>query len=214
MAEKFIVTICRQFGSGGSEIGYRLAEELGVKYYDKNLIVQAAKESGLSEHVMAAEEEKPSGSFLYSMVLAPHAAASHFLNWTEDSLNDRIYKAQANVIRKAAAEESCIFIGRCADSLLWDEPNVYRIFIQADLEDRKERIAKEGNVSLDKAADIIKKKDKTRANYYNFHTNNKWTDLTNYDLCLNVSKIGGIDEAVHLIREMIELRFFNKAEKE
>ena len=112
------------------------------------------------------------------------------------------------MIRKAAAEGSCIFIGRCADYLLWDEPNVYRIFIQADQEDRKERIAKEGNISLEEAANIIKKKDKTRANYYNFHTNNKWTDLTNYDLCLNVSKIGGIDEAVHLIREMIELRFF------
>ncbi len=208
MSKKFIVTIARQFGSGGSEIGYKLAKELGIKYYDKDLVVQAAKESGLCEHVMAQEDEKPTGSFLYSMVLAPHAAASHFLNWTEDSLNDRIYKAQANFIRKAASEESCVFIGRCADYLLWDEPNVYRIFIQADLEDRKARIAAEGDISEDKAADIIKKKDKTRANYYNFHTNNRWTDLTNYDLCINVSKIGGIDEAVHLIREMIELRFF------
>lgn len=209
MKKKFIVTIGRQFGSGGSEIGYRLAKELGIKYYDKDIVVQAAKESGMCEHVMAQEEEKATGSFLYSMVLAPHAAASHFLNWTEDSLNDRIYKAQANYIRKVAAEESCVFIGRCADYLLWDEPNVYRVFIQADMEDRVARIAKEGNISEKKAAEIIKKKDKTRANYYNFHTNNRWTELTNYDLSLNVSKIGGIDQAVHLIREMIELRFFS-----
>lgn len=207
MKKKFIVTIARQFGSGGSEIGYRLSQELGIKYYDKDLVVQAAKESGICEHVMAHEEENATGSFLYSMVLAPHAAASHFLNWTEDSLNDRIYKAQANFIRKTASKESCVFIGRCADHLLWDEQNVFRIFIQADLDDRKTRIAEEGNLSLKKAEDIIKKKDKARANYYNFHTNNKWTDLTNYDLCINVSKIGGIDKAVQLIKEMIELRF-------
>ncbi len=207
MNKKFVVTICRQFGSGGSEIGYRLAKELGIKYYDKDIVVQSAKESGMCEQVVAQEEEKATGSFLYSMVLAPHAAASHFLNWTEDSLNDRIYKAQAAFIRNTAQKESCVFIGRCADYLLWDEPNVYRIFIQADLEDRKARIAAEGGISVEKAEEIIKKKDKTRANYYNFHTNNKWTDLTNYDLCLNVSKIGGIEAAVHLIREMIELRF-------
>ncbi len=207
MNKKFIITIARQFGSGGSEIGYRLAQELGIKYYDKDLVVQAAKESGMCEQVMAQEEEKTSGSFLYSMVLAPHAAASHFLNWTEDSLNDRIYKAQASFIRKAAAEESCVFIGRCADCLLWDEQNVFRIFIQADLEDRKSRIASEGNLTLDKAEEVIKKKDRTRANYYNFHTSNKWTDLTNYDLCVNVSKVGGIDKTVELIKEMIELKF-------
>lgn len=207
MSKKIIITISRQFGSGGSEIGYRLAQELGIKYYDKDLVVQAAKESGMSEQVMAQEEEKATGSFLYSMVLAPHAAASQFLNWTEDSLNDRIYKAQASFIRKAASEESCVFIGRCADYLLWDEPNVLRIFIQADLEDRKARIAEEGNIPLNKAEDVIKKKDKTRANYYNFHTNNKWTDLTNYDLCINVSKVGGIDHAVRLIKETIDFRF-------
>ena len=207
MKKKFIITIARQFGSGGSEIGYRLAQELGIKYYDKDLVVQSAKESGMCEQVMAQEEEKTSGSFLYSMVLAPHAAASHFLNWTEDSLNDRIYKAQASFIRKAAAEESCVFIGRCADYLLWDEQNVFRIFIQADLDDRKARIASEGNLTLDKAEEVIKKKDRTRANYYNFHTARKWTDLTNYDLCVNVSKIGGIDKTVELIKEMIELKF-------
>ena len=207
MSKKFAVTICRQFGSGGSEIGYRLAQELGIKYYDKDIVVQAAKESGVCEKVMELEEEKATGSFLYSMVLAPHAAASHFLNWTEDSLNDRIYKAQANFIRKAASEESCVFIGRCADHLLWDEPNVLRVFIQADLDDRKARIAKEGDLTLEKAEEVIRKKDKTRANYYNFHANRKWTDLTNYDLCLNVSKTGGIDEAVHLIKEMIRFRF-------
>lgn len=207
MKKKFIITIARQFGSGGSEIGYRLAQELGIKYYDKDLVVQAAKESGMCEQVMAQEEEKTSGSFLYSMVLAPHAAASHFLNWTEDSLNDRIYKAQASFIRKAAAEESCVFIGRCADYLLWDEQNVFRIFIQADLDDRKARIASEGDLTLDKAEEVIKKKDRTRANYYNFHTSNKWTNLTNYDLCVNVSKVGGIEKTVELIKEMIALKF-------
>lgn len=207
MNKKFIITIARQFGSGGSEIGYRLAKEFGIQYYDKDLIVQAAKESGMCEEVMEHEEEKTTGSFLYSMVLAPHAAATQFLNWTEDSLNDRIYKAQAKVIRDAAAKESCVFIGRCADHLLWDEQNVFRIFIQGDLDDRKARIAAEGNLSLEKAEAVIRKKDRTRANYYNFHANKKWTDLTNYDLCINVSKIGGVEKAVELIKTMIELKF-------
>ena len=207
MSKKFVITIARQFGSGGSEIGYRVAQELGIKYYDKDIIVQAAKESGMCEQVIEQEDEKATGSFLYSMVLAPHTAASHFLNWTEDSLNDRIYKAQANVIRKAASEESCVIIGRCADYLLWDEANVLRLFIQADLDDRMARIAEEGGLSLKKAEEIIKKKDKTRSNYYNFHTNNRWTDLTNYDLCINVSKVGGIDNAVKMIKDTVDLRF-------
>ncbi|MBO5247924.1 MAG: cytidylate kinase-like family protein [Clostridia bacterium] len=206
MNKKFIITIARQFGSGGSEIGYRLAQELGIQYYDKELVTQAAKESGMCEHVMAQEEEKTAGSFLYSMVLSPHAAAAQFLNWTEDSLNDRIYKAQASFIRKTAAETSCVFIGRCADYLLWDEPNVLRIFIQAEMEDRKARIAARGDLSPEQAADVIKKKDKIRGNYYNFHTGNRWNNLENYDLCVNVSKIGGVDNAVQLIKEAIALR--------
>ena len=90
MTKKFIVTIGRQFGSGGSEIGYRLAQELGIQYYDKDLITKAAKNSELSEHAFAQEDEKSTGSFLYSLVLAPHAAASHYLSWNEDSLNERI----------------------------------------------------------------------------------------------------------------------------
>ena len=205
--KKFVITIGRQFGSGGSEIGYRLAKELGIKYYDKDLITQAARASGMNETVIEAEDEKATGSFLYSMVLAPHTAAANYLNWGgEETLNERIYKAQANFIRQEAEKESCVFIGRCADYLLWNEPNLLRVFIHADNEYRKERIAKEGDITPDKAEDIIRKKDKTRANYYNYHTNNRWTDLTNYDLCLNLSKIS-MDEAVALIKHMVEVRF-------
>ena len=206
MNKKFIVTIGRQFGSGGSEVGYRLAQELGVKYYDKDLITKAAKNSRFDEHVFEKEDEKATGSFLYSLVLAPHAAASHYLNWGEESLNERIYRAQADFMRKEAEEGSCVFVGRCADYLFWNEPNVFRVFLHADLEYRKKRIAAEGDLTPEKAEDVIRKKDKARANYYNFHTNNRWTDLTNYDMCLNVSKTG-IAEAVHLIKEMVELRF-------
>lgn len=209
MDQKFIITIGRQFGSGGSEVGYRLAQQLNIPYFDKDLIVQAAKNSGMSEHVFAEEDERATGSFLYSMVLSPHTAASHYLNWSEDTLNERIYKAQADFIRKKAAEQSCIFIGRCADYILWKEPNVFRVFLHADLEFRKKRIAEEGGVSPEKAESIIRKKDKTRANYYNFHTNNRWTDLNSYDLSVNVSKFG-IEGAVHLIRETVE-QYFSKS---
>lgn len=204
--KKFIITIGRQFGSGGSEIGYRLSKELGIKYYDKDLITQAARDSGMSEHVFAEEDEKATGSFLYSMVLAPHTAASYYLNLGEETLNEKIYKAQAAFIKKTAETESCVFVGRCADYLLWNEPNLLRVFVCADEDYRKERIAKEADITTDKAEDVIRKKDKTRANYYNYHTNNRWTDLTNYDLCINISKIP-MDEAVALIKHMVEVRF-------
>lgn len=203
MEKKFVITIGRQFGSGGSEVGYRLSQEMGIAYYDKDLIVNAAKESGMSEHVFEMEDEKASGSFLYSMALAPHAAAANFLHWSDETVNDRIFKAQANYIRKVADQGSCVIVGRCADYILWDRENVFRIFLHSDMAERKRRIAEASDVTPAKAEDIIRKKDKTRSNYYSFHTNNRWTELTNYDLCLNTAKIG-IEGAVQVIKAMVE----------
>ena len=181
-------------------------------YYDKDLITKAAKNSNLNEDLFAKEDERATGSFLYSLVLAPHAAAAHYLNWNEESLNERIYNAQAEYMRQEAADHACVFVGRCADYLFWNEPNLLRVFLHADKDFRAKRIAAEGNLSLEKAEDLIRKKDKARANYYNFHTNNRWTDLTNYDLCINTARTG-IEESVHLIRETVELRFGKTDEK-
>ena len=201
--QKFVITIGRQFGSGGSEVGYRLAQEMGIPYYDKDLIVKAAKESGINEHVFAQEDEKATGSFLYSLVLAPHAAVANYLNWSEESVNERIFRAQANYIRKVADQSSCVIVGRCADYILWDRENLFRVFLHADIENRKHRIAEISETTPEKAEDIIRKKDKIRANYYSFHTNNRWTELANYDLCLNTGKIG-IDASVQVIKAMVE----------
>lgn len=205
MNKKFVITIGRQFGSGGSEVGYKLSRKLGVKYYDKELIVNAARNSGMSQQVFEMEDETPTSSFLYSLVMAPYTAAAQYLNWSEESLNDKIFKHQADYIRKIASEESCVIIGRCADYVLWDNPDCIRIFLDADMEFRKHRIADDSKISLDKAEDIIRKNDKQRANYYNFHTNKRWGEVANYHFCVNVGAVG-MDNTVELIKNYIELR--------
>ena len=203
--QKFVITIGRQFGSGGSEVGYRLAQEMGIPYYDKDLIVKAAKESGINEHVFAQEDEKATGSFLYSLVLAPHAAVANYLNWSEESVNERIFKAQANYIRKVADQSSCVIVGRCADYALEEYPNVLSVFIRADMKDRIRRIAKLYDLTDAKAKDKIIKIDKQRASYYNYYTSKKWGDVASYDLCLN-SSVFGINGTVEMLKRAIEER--------
>lgn len=203
--QNYVVTIGRQFGSGGSEIGFRLSEKLGIKYYDKELIVNAAKENGMNQHVFEMSDEKPTSSFLYSLVMAPYTAAAQYLNWNEESMSDKIFKFQAEYIRKVADESSCVIIGRCADYILWQHPNCIKIFLYADMDYRKARIAKDSDISLDKAEDIIKKNDKSRSNYYNYNTNRRWGEASNYDLCIDVSKLTS-DQAIALIEDYIGFR--------
>lgn len=195
-----VITIARQFGSGGHEVGEKLAEKLGVPYYDKALIALAAKKSGLSEEVFADADEKATSSLLYSMVMGSYAFGARVPGVNEMPINDKLFIIQSDIIKKAAADGPCVIIGRCADYILRERENCMNVFIHADKASRLRRVLDKKLAEEKKASDFITKKDKQRANYYNFYTNNRWDDLQNYDLTVDTSRFT-VDEAVELLAE-------------
>lgn len=204
--KKLIVTIGREFGSGGREIGQKLADKLGIEFYDKKLLQMAAKESGFCEEIFERQDEKPTNSFLYSLVMDSYSlnrySTAPFLDMP---LNQKVFLAQFETIKKLAAKGSCVIVGRCADYALADSPYCISVFLHADLEFRMKRIAEELDVTENKAGDLIMKKDKQRASYYNYYTSKKWGDARTYDLTLDSGKLG-IDGCVTLLEEYIKLR--------
>lgn len=198
-----IITIGRQCGSGGREIGNKLSELLGIKCYDKELLQRAAKESGLSEEIMKNNDEVPTSSFLYNLVMDSYGFGSGVGGFTDMPLSNKVFLAQFDAIKKIADEGPCIMVGRCSDYALAERDNVLNIFVYADLEQRIERIMKVYNVNADKAKDVITKKDKQRASYYNFYTSKKWGRADSYDLCIN-SSVLGIDGSAKLISQYIQ----------
>lgn len=203
---KLVVTIGREFGSGGREIGQKLADKLGIEFYDKKLLQMAAKESGFCEEIFERQDEKPTNSFLYSLVMDSYSlnrySTAPFLDMP---LNQKVFLAQFETIKKLAAKDSCVIVGRCADYALADKANCISVFLHADLEFRMRRIAQELDVTENKAGDLIMKKDKQRASYYNYYTSKKWGDARTYDLTLDSGKLG-IDGCVTLLEEYIKLR--------
>lgn len=193
-----VITIARQFGSGGHEVGERLAKELNVPFYDKALIAMAAKQSGLSEEVFETADEKATNSLLYSMVMGGYGFGGRIPGLHEMPINDKLFIIQADIIKNAAAEGPCVVIGRCADYILREFPNCLKVFVHADKAARVERIVSKKLCDEKKAPDFITKKDKQRANYYNFYSNNRWDDLSNYNLTVDTSKFT-IEQAVELI---------------
>jgi len=193
-----IITISRQFGSGGREIGSKLAEKLGIPFYDNEIITRAAKESGFAESAFENAEKKATNSLLYSIAMGMSAYGNQELGFANLSLDDRIYLAQSNVIRKVADEGPCVIIGRCADYILKDHPNVVHIFIHAAMPFRIERAIRVDGVDKNRAPEIVIKNDKRRANYYNYHSGEKWGLATNYHLSIDSSYLG-IDHAVESI---------------
>lgn len=205
MKQHFVITIGREFGSGGREIGMALAERLGIKCYDKELLALAAKESGLSEDLFINHDEKPTNSFLYSLVMDTYSMGYSTSSYIDMPLNQKVFMAQYESIKNLAQNESCIIVGRCADYALKDMPNCYTIFIKADIDAKIKRIMRIYNISEDKARDMIVKTNKKRANYYNFYSNKKWGESRGYDLCIDSSELG-IDGTVELIMSYVELR--------
>lgn len=184
-----IVTIGREFGSGGRSIGKKLAERLGVPFYDKEILQEAASSSGLSEQIIESNDEKPINSFFYSLVTDTSGLGS-FSTRVEMPLNQKVFLAQFEAIRSIASRESCVLVGRCADYALESFEHVTNVFITANLEDRITRVAERHHLSKDKAIDLITRSDKKRANYYNFYSNKRWGVASTYHLCLNSSVIG------------------------
>lgn len=204
MANK-IYTIGREFGSGGREVGEKLAAKLGIKLYDKELLQHAAKDSGFCEEIFENHDEKPTNSFLYSLVMDTYSvsgySAAPFLDMP---LNHKVFLAQFETIKKIAEKESCVIVGRCADYALSDNPDCINIFIHADLDVRIKNVSRNLNITENKARDIINKTDKQRASYYNYYTSKKWGDSKSYNLSLDAGKLG-TDNCVEMILKFREL---------
>ncbi len=193
-----ILTIGRQYGSGGREIGKKVADILGIDFYDKEILTIAAKESGISEELFENNDEKPANSFLYSLVMGNYGG-------TDLPLNHKLFLAQFDAIKSIAKTNSCVIVGRCADYALEGYSNCTSVFIHSDLKTRIDRVMNLYNLSKEQAEDTIKKLDKKRAKYYNFYTGRNWGDVTNYDLTLNSGFIG-IEHSVELIVNFIKMK--------
>lgn len=201
MNEKFIINIGRQLGSGGREIGEKLASRLGISYYDKELIELASQESGLCKEFFEKADEKASQNLIGGLF------GMRFPFVTEGAMpysnclsNDALFKIQSDVIRKLAEEKSCLFVGRCADYILRDNPYCVNVFISAAQEDRIKRVMQRRHISREDAENLIEKIDKKRSSYYNYYSYNTWGAAGTYHLCID-SSILGIDETVEFIKE-------------
>ncbi len=199
-----IITISRQFGSGGREVGEKLAHRLGIPFYDNEIITLAAKESGFAEEAFKNAEKKATNSLLYSIAMGINAYGNQDIGFTHLSLDDQIYLAQSNVIRKVASEGPCVIVGRCADYILRNAANVVHIFIGADMESRIRRAIEVYHLPEHKAEDEIVKTDKRRANYYNYHATDRWGRTENYHLSIKSDYVG-IDNAVSSIIYFLNL---------
>lgn len=194
MAEIYI-TIGRQFGSGGREIGKKVAQTLGIPYYDKELLAVAAKESGLSHEFLKNYDEKPTNSFLYSLVMGQQNLLSGVQGTTVEQL---AAKAQRDAVLSVAEKGSCVIVGRCADYILREKEGLVRVFICAEHDARIQRVCHRDGVSEKEAEEKLRRLDKARASYYSFHTDRKWGAAESYDLCVN-SSLRGTDAAAQLI---------------
>jgi len=176
-----IITIGRQTGSGGREVARLLAERLGVPYYDKELLEKAAEVSGLSRELFVARDEKPTNSFLYSLVMDGYSMGYNNAPGAAMSLDHKIFLAQFEAIKKVAAEGPCVIVGRCADYALDGDPRLLSVFLHADFAFRVKRVASENGISENKARELILKTDKKRSSYYNYYTDKKWGSSFSYD---------------------------------
>ena len=184
-----IITIARQYGSGGREVGQKLAQILGVKCYDRSLLSLAAEKSGLSEEALHHADEKAASSLLYTLVMSSNMYHSNVDRFNVP-INDKLFCVQSEIIRDIAQRESCVIVGRCADYVLAEYPRVVRVFLYADFENRVKKICAEESISEADARERIVKTDKRRANYYNYYSGQKWGKIDNYDLALSTDKLG------------------------
>lgn len=199
-----IINVGRQVGAGGQEIGRMLAQEFNAKFYDRELLNLAAKESGFSEKFFKQNDEKK--GFIRGLfnVQSPHLTGSSMYgsNFSQESL----FQFQSDAIRKAAEEGSCVFLGRCADYILRDFENVVNIFITASMDFRVEIVSKVKELDAEHARKLIEHVESRRAQYYNYYTGKKWGAAESYDLCIDAS-ILGLEETEKIIATYIRKRF-------
>ena len=206
MDKKVVITIARQYGSGGRTIGEMLAKDMGIHYYDKELIKLASEDSGINERLFVNADEKIKMTKLFKMVKKVYNGQL-IPPESDDFVSDHnLFNYQAKVIKQLAEEESCVMIGRCADYVLKDYDNVLSVFIHAPKDYCMEQAAKKVSMSSRENKKYIAKTDKRRAEYYKFYTGREWTDARNYDLCLDSSKLG-FERCVEEIQAYLKVRF-------
>ena len=191
MAKRLIITVARQYGSGGREIGERVAEILGIPLYDKQLIADAASKGNLNVDVLKKTDETAANSLLYTLAMGSNVVGTTRHFGYKMPINDKLFILQSEVIKEYAKGGSCVIIGRCADYVLREDKDLFRLFIYGDVEHRKTRVAeRHPEIKTSQIVDVINKTDRRRASYYNFYTGNKWGKYDNYDMAVNSSTLG------------------------
>ena len=198
-----IITIGRQFGSAGQEIGEKLAAHYGIKCYDKELLNRAAKESGFCQEMIENHDERPTNSFLYNLVMDTYSFGYNSSAFIDMPISHKVFLAQFDTIKKVADEGPCVIVGRCADYALAEYKNCINLFIYGNEDVKVKRIMKKYGLNESKALDMMIKKDKQRQSYYNYYTSKKWGRADSYDLCINSSKFS-VDGTVNMITKMVE----------
>lgn len=196
-----IITIGRQFGSNGREIGKRLAKKLDIPFYDKEILGETAKNSGLSEKILDSLDEKPTKSFLYSLVMDPYSYGFSNSGY-HVNLNQQAFQATYDTVKKIGENGPCVIVGRCADYALRHNPKLVKVFVYAPLDVRIKNVSEKYNLTEDKAKSQINKEDKGRASYYNYYTSKKWGDINSYDIFINSSLVD-IDTTVENLANLI-----------
>lgn len=192
MDKHVVITIARQYGSGGKTIGEMLAAKLGIEYYDKDLIYLASEESGINADLFMKADEKIKNSALFRAISKVKPYNGELITPDSDDFTsaDNLFNYQAKIIKELASENSCVIIGRCADYVLRDFDNVLSVFVHAPKDFCMKKAAEKHSMSESDLEKFIAKTDKGRADYYKYHTGREWTDARNYDLCLDSSKLG------------------------
>ena len=203
MSGRYIITIGRSFGSRGAEIGRRLAEKLNIPFYDKEIIDEQVKKSGFTSEYLTDFDEKKSSSFLYSVYMNPQSLMLSSGFGGAEPMDVTIQRLQFEAIKDIASKGSCVIVGRRADQILKNDKDMLSIFISADAADRANHVAQRDGLSLKEAETKIKRMDRSRRSYYNFYGDGEWGQASNYDICLNSSKLG-VDTCVAIIENYVK----------
>lgn len=199
-----IITIGRQYGSGGKEIGKSLAEALEIPFYDEEIVKMVAEKGDLHPDAVKNAEEKVANSLLYSLMAGGGLRGVSDAMQYQMPINDKVYISQSRAIKELAKKGPCIFVGRCADYILEDE-DIFKVFVYSDMEHKIERISRLYNLDRQKAKEKIVKTEKSRKTYYNYYTDKVWGDMASYDLCINTG-VTGISGAVEIIKSYVNMK--------
>lgn len=203
--DQYVITIARGYGSGGKTMGKMLAEELGIHFYDRELLRLASDDSGINEELFGRADEQLKQSLLFKIARKEYKGQLIQPDREDFISNDNLFNYQAKVIKEISEQESCVIVGRCADYILKDKDNVIKIFVHASLTDCVARLEGMHSLPEKELEKMILDKDKRRAEYYKYYSGRNWEDAKNYDLCLNSQQLG-FDKCVQIVKNYLDIR--------